>query len=105
MVYGVLLESIKTAIIESFGLEVWTEITESIEFDTNELNPYGIYPEGIIPQIITCKNFDDLEIFLLVKYFYSFNNSTGPNSSNRHSGLVYAFFWSSICNFFFTIWF
>ncbi len=53
--YGILLESIRCAIIHSLGDDVWNEILELTEFDGNEINPYSIYSDSIIHQIIEGK--------------------------------------------------
>lgn len=54
--YGILLESVRTTIIESFGIEVWTEIAEYLDFDVNEVNPHSIYSDHLFSQIIEGNN-------------------------------------------------
>ena len=50
--YGILLESIKATIIESYGGDVWTSISTKLDLDNSEINPYAVYPEELIPNII-----------------------------------------------------
>lgn len=53
--YGIILESVKTAIIESFGEEIWNEILNDLSIDHIDINLYQVYPDELVSNILSCK--------------------------------------------------
>jgi hypothetical protein len=52
MVYGILLESIRDAIKEKYGVKIWIEIEEALLIDGSTLLSKKMYPDILIYQIL-----------------------------------------------------
>jgi hypothetical protein len=74
--YGIILESIKTSIEDTFGNDIWNMIVDDINLGFEEIDFYKLYPDDLVKNIIKCKilvlNFNNLMIF----YFKSIDKNS-----------------------------
>ena len=53
--YGIILESIKTTIEETYSKEIWEVIAVDLNLSIEEIDFYKIYPDDLVSNIINCK--------------------------------------------------
>ena len=51
--YGIILESIKTTIEETYSKEIWEVIAVDLNLSIEEIDFYKIYPDDLVSNIIT----------------------------------------------------
>ena len=53
--YGILVDSVRAAIISSFGLDTWNLLSKELDMEGIEIETFGIYPDEVFIRVIDGK--------------------------------------------------
>ena len=64
MIYGILLESCRDGVCESYGIATWKRIVQELNFEHESFTTLGRYDETVIERVAECK----INFFILFDY-------------------------------------